>query len=147
MTRYKVARGLTWLSAAGFFIAAMLHTSGYQSVTHRRVVAQTGGGTSVRDLGALESAVAQPRMMAGGTEAYPTLAAKPAALGFSLIRNHPFVDGKMRRWPLPVLNGFELQASVEDAERTILAIAKSEIDREALVQWVEGHLVHHRAPQ
>jgi hypothetical protein len=39
MTRYKVARGLTWLSAAGFFIAAMLHTSGYQSVT---LLAQQG---------------------------------------------------------------------------------------------------------
>jgi hypothetical protein len=33
MTRHKVARGLTGLSAAGFFIAAMLHTSGYQPVT------------------------------------------------------------------------------------------------------------------
>ena len=115
---------------------------------HRRVVAQTGGATSVRDLGALESAVAQPRMTAGGTEAYPTLAAKAAALGFSLIRNHPFVDGNKRVGHATMatflfLNGFELQASVEDAERTILAIAKSEIDREALVQWVEGHLVQH----
>jgi death-on-curing protein len=35
-------------------------------------------------------------MTAGGTEAYPTLAAKAAALGFSLIRNHPFVDGNKR---------------------------------------------------
>jgi death-on-curing protein len=87
-------------------------------------------------------------MTAGGTEAYPTLAAKAAALGFSLIRNHPFVDGNKPVGHATMatflfLNGFELQASVEDAERTILAIAKSEIDREALVQWVEGHLVQH----
>jgi len=32
-------------------------------------------------------------MTAGWTEAYPTLAAKAAALAFSLICNHPFVDG------------------------------------------------------
>ncbi|HEU6450561.1 MAG TPA: hypothetical protein VFT57_04015 [Gemmatimonadaceae bacterium] len=29
---------------------------------HRRVTAQTGGAWGVRDLGALESAIAQPRM-------------------------------------------------------------------------------------
>ena len=115
---------------------------------HQRLVAQTGGATSVRNLGALESAVAQPRMTAGGMEAYPTLAAKAAALGFSLIRNHPFVDGNKRIGHATMatflfLNGFKLQASVEDAERTILAVAKSEMGREAFVQWVEGHLVRH----
>ena len=50
MTRHKFARGLTGLSAAGFFIAAMLHTSGYQSVT---LLAQQGPG----GLGGLVSAL------------------------------------------------------------------------------------------
>lgn len=39
------------------------------------------------------------------------------------------------------LNGFELRADLEEAERTILGVATSEIDREALVQWIEGHVV------
>jgi death-on-curing protein len=81
-------------------------------------------------------------------EAYPTLAAKAAALGFSLIHNHPFVDGNKRVGHAAMatflfLNGYELQARVEDAERTILAVANSEVDRDGLVQWVEGHLVRH----
>jgi death-on-curing protein len=63
---------------------------------HRRIVSLTGGATAVRDLPALESAVAQPRITAGGVEAYPTVGAKAAALGFSLIQNHPFVDGNKR---------------------------------------------------
>jgi len=50
LTRHKFARGLTGLSAAGFFIAAMLHTSGYQSVT---LLAQQGP----RGLGGLVSAL------------------------------------------------------------------------------------------
>ena len=113
---------------------------------HRRVVAQTGGATSVRDLGALESAVAQPRVTVGGVDAYPSLAAKAAAVGFSLIRNHPFVDGNKRVGHATMatflkLNGFDLTAEVADAERIILGVAASELGREALEEWVERHLV------
>jgi death-on-curing protein len=35
-------------------------------------------------------------MSFGGTELYPTLANKAAALCFSLVMNHPFVDGNKR---------------------------------------------------
>ena len=47
-------------------------------------------------LGAVESAVAQPQMTFGGKDLYFTLADKAAALGFSLVMNHPFVDGNKR---------------------------------------------------
>ena len=63
---------------------------------HRRVVAQSGGATALRDLGALESAVAQPRMTFGAEDLYPDVPTRAAALGLSLIRNHPFVDGNKR---------------------------------------------------
>lgn len=63
---------------------------------HRRVMEQSGGATGLRDLGMLESAVAQPRQTFAGVDLYPSLAAKAAALGFSLIQNHPFVDGNKR---------------------------------------------------
>ena len=113
---------------------------------HRRVVAQTGGATSLRDLGALESAVAQPRVTVGGVDAYPSLAAKAAAVGFSLIRNHPFVDGNKRVGHATIatflkLNGFDLRAEVADAERIILGVAAGELGRDALEDWVEHHLV------
>ena len=44
---------------------------------YSRVMQQTGGLSGVRDLGALESAVAQPRMGFGGTELYPLSLRKP----------------------------------------------------------------------
>jgi death-on-curing protein len=47
-------------------------------------------------MGALESAAAQPRMTFGGQDPYTDVAAKAAALGFSPIQNHPFVDGNKR---------------------------------------------------
>jgi death on curing protein len=50
---------------------------------HRLLRERTGGAAGVRDLGALESAVAQPLMSFGGRDLYPTLADKSSALAFS----------------------------------------------------------------
>ncbi|MCI0439604.1 MAG: type II toxin-antitoxin system death-on-curing family toxin [Chloroflexi bacterium] len=111
---------------------------------HRQVVEATGGAMGVRDLGALESALAQPRMTFGGQDLYPELADKAAALGYSLIQNHPFVDGNKRIGhaaleTLLMLNGTELDATVEDAERTIVAVAAGRLTRGDFTQWVRAH--------
>ena len=63
---------------------------------HRLTLEQSGGLSGVRDFGGLDSAVAQPRMTFGGQDLYPNLPEKAAALGFSLVCNHPFVDGNKR---------------------------------------------------
>jgi len=63
---------------------------------HRLVITQTGGGSGVRDPNALDSALAQPRMTFGGVNLYLIAVEKAAALGFSLVMNHPFVDGNKR---------------------------------------------------
>ena len=63
---------------------------------HRRIIGQSGGAFGIRDVGLLESAIAQPRMTFGGEDLYPSLLEKAAALGFSIIMNHPFVDGNKR---------------------------------------------------
>jgi hypothetical protein len=44
------------------------------------------------DLGLLEASLALPRQGFAGADLYPGLIAKAAALGFSLIQNHPFGD-------------------------------------------------------
>ena len=54
---------------------------------HRELIRQSGGAAGLRDLGALESAVAQAASTFGDQELYPELAAKAAALGFSLVLN------------------------------------------------------------
>jgi death-on-curing protein len=63
---------------------------------HRLVLAATGGALGIRDLGALESAAAQPRASFGGSDLHPTLIGKAGALGFALAQGHPFVDGNKR---------------------------------------------------
>ena len=63
---------------------------------HRLVLAATGGAPGIRDLGALESATAQPRASFGGSDLYPTLIEKAGALGFSRTQGHPFINGNKR---------------------------------------------------
>jgi death-on-curing protein len=112
---------------------------------HRLVLAQTGGMPGVRDVGGLESALAQPRMTFGGQELYPGLAEKAAALAYSLVGNHPFVDGNKRvghaaMETFLVLNGWELAAEVEEQEEVFLRLATGRLKREEFTAWVQSHL-------
>ena len=67
---------------------------------HSQIIEQSGGSVVVRDLAALESAIAQPRMT----------------------------------------NGIEINASVDEQEQVILALASGELGREAFVQWIKEHI-------
>lgn len=99
---------------------------------------------------ALDSALAQPRMTFSGEDLYPTIAEKAAALGFSLIRNHPFVDGNKRTGHAAmevflILNGYEIDASVDEQEQVILQLAAGESDRKAFIAWLRAHIVERLA--
>jgi death-on-curing protein len=121
-------------------------TLGEIVVLHDRLIQAWGGAPGIRDLGALESATAPPRMTFGGEDLYPDLPAKAAALAFSLINNHPFVDGNKRIGhaaleTLLVLNGFELDAGVDEAEAVVLEVASGWRNRDELLAWVRSRLV------
>jgi len=66
------------------------------ALIHSRLIEQSGGSTGLRDAGSLESAVSQPLASFGGEDLYPTFVEKAAALAFSLVKNHPFIDGNKR---------------------------------------------------
>ncbi|MEP6591966.1 MAG: type II toxin-antitoxin system death-on-curing family toxin [Gemmatimonadota bacterium] len=112
---------------------------------HRRVMEASGGATGLRDLGLLEAAIAQPRQSFAGSELYPTMSDKAAAIGFSLIQNHPFVDGNKRvghaaMEVMLVLNGMELDAMIDESEQLILGVASGNIDRAGLTSWIALHM-------
>jgi death-on-curing protein len=113
---------------------------------HNRVMQASGGSLGLLDLGGLESAVAQPRMVFSGEELYPTLPEKAAALGFSLIQNHPFLDGNKRTGHAAletflVLNGHEIKATVDEQQTVLLRVAASDMKREAFLEWLRDHIV------
>lgn len=113
---------------------------------YRRIMEQSGGSVGIHDLGALESALAQPRVTFGGEELYPAVIEKASALGFSIIKNHPFVDGNKRTGHAAmetflVLNGYEIEATVDEQERIILQVAAGELRRDEFTDWLRSHVV------
>ena len=76
---------------------------------------------------------------------YPAIVDKATALGYSLIQNHPFLDGNKRTGHAAMevfllLNGFEIQSSVDEQERIVLQVASGEMDREAFTLWLRDHV-------
>ncbi len=114
-------------------------------LVHAQLIAQSGGSQGIRDRNAIESALAQPSMTFGGQDLYPTLADKAAALGFSLIANHPFVDGNKRIGHAAVeaflrSNGFQLSAPVDEQEAIVLRVAAGQAERKEWTLWVCEHM-------
>ena len=112
---------------------------------HRRVLEMTGGAEGVRDLPAIQSAITQPQMTFEEKELYPTIESKATAFCFSLVMNHPFVEGNKRvghasMETFLVMNGFQLVAAVDEAEREMLALAAGDRSREELLEWVTRHI-------
>ncbi|MCP9835445.1 type II toxin-antitoxin system death-on-curing family toxin [Cyanobium sp. Aljojuca 7A6] len=112
---------------------------------HRRLIATSGGSPGLRDLRLLEGSLSQLRQTFSGVDLYPTLFEKAAVLGFSLIKNHPFVDGNKRVGHaalevMLMLNGYELTASKESTEAVVLAVASGMLDRQAWTEWVKEQI-------
>jgi death on curing protein len=101
----------------------------------------------VRDHGLLASAADRPRTSVFGEDAYPTFAAKAAALLHSIARNHPLVDGNKRlAWAATrtfcLLNGRDLTyESVDAAERFVLDVAAGVVDVSEICAWIDERLV------
>lgn len=63
------------------------------------------------------------------------------ASGHSLIQNHPFVDGNKRIGHCAMevfllLNGYEIDASVDDHEKIIIDVASGKVSRIELSEWI-----------
>ncbi len=113
---------------------------------HRRVMEQSGGSTGILSVEGLESALAQPRMTFGGQELYPNVIEKASAVGFSLIQNHPFLDGNKRTGHAVmevflILNGHEIQATADEQEQIILQVASGKFGREQFTTWLRSRVV------
>jgi death-on-curing protein len=111
---------------------------------HDRLLADSGGSAGVRDLGALESTVNQPYASFAGQDIYPDLVAKAAALCYSLVMNHAFVDGNKRighaaMETFLLLNGHEIECAVDEQERVILQLASGDLSRNVFTEWVRQH--------
>jgi death-on-curing protein len=95
------------------------------------------GAGPVRDLGLLDSACHRPQASFFGQEAYPTLAAKAAALMHSLAYNHALVDGNERLALLATvvflrINGYTLDLTDDEAFDLTMSVAAAQLDADGI---------------
>lgn len=112
---------------------------------HDSIISSSGGARGIRDIGSLESAVNQPRLTFDRIDLYPDVVSKAAAICFSLVMNHPFVDGNKRvghaaMETFLILNGYEIEAIVDEQEKIILDLAAGKLTRQELTSWLNDHI-------
>ncbi|MDE5763856.1 MAG: type II toxin-antitoxin system death-on-curing family toxin [Ruminococcus sp.] len=112
---------------------------------HKDIIAESGGSAEIRDEGLLDSALNAPFQTFSETELYPTLIEKAARLGYSLIKNHAFVDGNKRigahtMLVFIALNGIEVEYEDNDFIQLVLGVAAGEISDEQLLTWLKAHI-------
>lgn len=110
---------------------------------YNEVINETGGSEGIRDIGLLESAIARPQSGFAGEEFYPDVFSKAAALGHSIIRNHPFVDGNKRTGYMVMrlflnVNGYDLKAPLKEKYKFVIEIAQN-MKEESIAQWLKRH--------
>lgn len=111
---------------------------------HSDLIREFGGTEGIRDEGLLESALAAPFQTFDGEQAYPSLQAKAARLGFGLVSNHPFVDGNKRTGAhvmlvFLALNGVELCYEQQELIDAFLSVASGGSDWRDLQRWILEH--------
>ena len=111
---------------------------------HSSLIEATGGTDGVRDIGLLESALETPFQTFDGKDLYPALIQKAARLGYSLVSNHPFVDGNKRIGIHTMLvflavNGVEIECNQKELIDIGLSLADGTMDAEKLLIWLSLH--------
>jgi death-on-curing protein len=109
---------------------------------HQIVIEQFGGDPGVRDLGLLESAIAQAQQGFGGEFAYSAPFGMATAYAFHISKNHPFVDGN-KRVALTAcvaflqMNGWILVSRGTEAADALLDLILGKWTRVEFASWLE----------
>ena len=108
---------------------------------HRVLLESTGGLEGIREEALLDSAMASPFQTFDSVELYPSTAAKIARMAYSLICNHPFVDGNKRIGTLVMmvlleLNHIETDFTDDDVIHTGLELANGGMNDKQLLNLI-----------
>lgn len=109
---------------------------------HRLQLLRFGGANGIRDVGLLESAVAQPAAGFGGVYLNPGLFEMAAAYLYHVVRNHAFVDGNKRTGLLAALvfldlNGVVIDQGTEALYAMTLAVAEGRLGKGAVAEELQ----------
>jgi death-on-curing protein len=111
---------------------------------HQDQIGRYGGSHGLRDMGLLQSALAQPAATFGGTFLYRDLFEMAAAYLHGLVSNHPFVDGNKRVGAAATVvflyvNGFHLEVAEPALVKLVLNVATGKADKGGLAEFLRQH--------
>ncbi|MCI5725794.1 type II toxin-antitoxin system death-on-curing family toxin [Fusobacterium sp.] len=110
---------------------------------HESLIAVYGGLNGVRNENLIYSSIEQIHQTFAGEDLYPSLEEKTARLGYSIIRNHPFLDGNKRTGLALMLhtlliNNIELDENyINESLLFIQSLASGEKSYEEVLEWVK----------
>ena len=111
---------------------------------HSSLIKASGGTDGVRDDGLLELALESPFQTFDGHDLYPSIIQKAARIGYSLVSNHPFIDGNKRigihiMLVFLAINGIDISCTQEDLIKIGLSLADDTMTFEELSVWLSSH--------
>ena len=111
---------------------------------HSSLIKASGGTDGVRDAGLLESALESQFQTLEGHDQYPSIIQKAARIGYSLVSNHPFIDGDKRigihiMLVFLAINGIDISCTQEDLIKIGLSLADDTLTFDELSVWLSSH--------
>ena len=111
---------------------------------HSSLITKTGGIDGIREYNLLDSSLKSIFQTFDGKELYPSILDKAAQLCYSLIENHPFLDGNKRIGIHLMLiflriNGIDLNYSQEELIDFGLKIALGKMKKDEIKEWFVNH--------
>ena len=112
--------------------------------SHRNQIDTYGGSHGIRDIGLLESAIAQPEASFGGQYLHADIFEMAAAYIYHLVMNHPFVDGNKRVGLEAALifleiNNENLNASDEELVDLVLKTTAGQVGKREIAEFFRFH--------
>ncbi len=103
-----------------------------------------GGSHGIRDIGLLESAIAQPEASFGGQYLHADIFEMAAAYLYHLVMNHPFVDGNKRVGLEAALifleiNDESLIANDDELVDLVLKTTAGQIGKRQIAEFFRSH--------
>ena len=111
---------------------------------HSSLITKTGGIDGIREYNLLDSSLKSIFQTFDGKELYPSILDKAAQLCYSLIENHPFLDGNKRIGVHLMLiflkiNGIDLNYTQEALIDFGLKIASGKMKKDEIKEWFGNH--------
>ena len=112
--------------------------------SHQNQIDTYGGSHGIRDIGLLESAIAQPEASFGGQYLHADIFEMAAAYLYHLVMNHPFVDGNKRVGLEAALifleiNDESLIANDDELVDLVLKTTAGQIGKRQIAEFFRSH--------